>query len=148
VVAGVSGGGLPTRAVLILGVSNLLADGLSMGVGNYLGIRSQEGARRAQNLPEEEALPARHGLATFAAFVTAGILPLLAYTVPALAAHRFEASILLTCVALYGVGSARALVTDDRGWVAGLEMLGLGLAVAAAAYWCGAAVALFVDKLP
>jgi VIT1/CCC1 family predicted Fe2+/Mn2+ transporter len=147
VVAGVSGGGLPARAVLIIGASNLLADGLSMGVGNYLGIRSQEGARRAQNLPEEEALPARHGLATFAAFVAAGVLPLFAYTVPALTAHRFEASVLITCAALYSVGSARALVTDDRGWVAGLEMLGLGLGVALAAYWCGAGVALFVDAL-
>lgn len=142
VVAGVSGGGLPTRAVLIVCVSNLIADGLSMGVGNYLGIRSQEGARRAQELPEEEALPARHGMATFAAFVVAGLVPLLAFVLPAMAARRFETSIVLTVAALYGVGSARALVTDDRWWVAGLEMLGLGAAVAAAAYGCGALVAL------
>ena len=38
VVAGVTGGALSARAVLILGVANLLADGLSMGVGNYLSI--------------------------------------------------------------------------------------------------------------
>ena len=34
VVAGVSGGNLSVRAVLVVGVANLLADGLSMGVGN------------------------------------------------------------------------------------------------------------------
>jgi VIT1/CCC1 family predicted Fe2+/Mn2+ transporter len=38
VVAGVTGGALSARAVLIVGVANLLADGLSMGVGNYLSI--------------------------------------------------------------------------------------------------------------
>ena len=50
-VAGVAGGALSGRAVLIVGAANLFADGLSMGVGNYLGIRSQESAR------EEEAIP-------------------------------------------------------------------------------------------
>ena len=50
VVAGVTGGALSARAVLIVGVANLLADGLSMGVGNYLSIRSHESALAAENL--------------------------------------------------------------------------------------------------
>jgi hypothetical protein len=50
VVAGVEGGALSASAVLIVGVANLLADGLSMGAGNYLSIRSREGARAAQGL--------------------------------------------------------------------------------------------------
>jgi VIT1/CCC1 family predicted Fe2+/Mn2+ transporter len=70
VVAGVAGGELSSRATLIIGVANLFADGLSMGVGNYLSIRSHEGALAAENLPEEEASPVRHGLATLLAFMT------------------------------------------------------------------------------
>ena len=54
VVAGVTGA-LSPRAVLIVGAANLFADGLSMGVGNYLSIRSNESARAAEDLPEEEA---------------------------------------------------------------------------------------------
>src|SRR5690349_7438812 len=65
VVAGVEGGALTRRAVLVVGFANLLADGLLMGVGNYLSIRSQEIVRRTLALPEEEACPARHALATF-----------------------------------------------------------------------------------
>ena len=57
VVAGVTGGTLQPVAVLVLGVANLLADGLSMGVGNYLGIRSDERVREKQDLPEQEAFP-------------------------------------------------------------------------------------------
>ncbi|RLI10153.1 hypothetical protein DRO42_02210 [Candidatus Bathyarchaeota archaeon] len=41
VVSGVVGAHLPTSVILILGFANLLADGLSMGVGNYLGTKSE-----------------------------------------------------------------------------------------------------------
>src|SRR5688572_29122925 len=93
VVAGVTGGALSPRAVLIVGVANLIADGLSMGVGNYLSIRSDESARAAQNLPEQEAAPARHGLATASAFAAAGAVPLIPYAIGAPAGARFTASV-------------------------------------------------------
>lgn len=41
VVAGVAGANLPWSTVLILGFANLLADGLAMGLGNYLGTKSE-----------------------------------------------------------------------------------------------------------
>ena len=84
VVAGVAGGGLSLNVVLVCGVANLFADGLSMAVGNYLSIRSHESVLETRGLPEEEAHPTRHGLATFLAFVAAGALPLLPYLLPAL----------------------------------------------------------------
>src|SRR4030095_15203555 len=89
VVAGVTGGTLAPVTALLLGVPNLLADGLSMGVGNYLGIRSDERVREAQQLPEQEAFPVRHGLATFLAFVSAGAVPLVPYVFSAIATDRF-----------------------------------------------------------
>lgn len=77
VVAGVAGGALSRKVVLVIGVANLLADGLSMAAGNYWAIRSREGVLRTQNLPEEESQPVRHALATFLAFVLAGAVPLM-----------------------------------------------------------------------
>ena len=144
VVAGVTGGSLTARAVLIVGAANLIADGLSMGVGNYLSIRSNESALEAQDLPEQEARPARHGLATSFAFVVVGALPLVPYLSPDVAIDRFFFSVLLTLSALFGVGAARAIVTVDRWWTAGLEMLLLGAIVAAAAYGSGYLVAAAV----
>jgi hypothetical protein len=41
VVAGVIGAGLSTRAILILGVANLVADGFSMAMSNYMGTRTE-----------------------------------------------------------------------------------------------------------
>lgn len=138
VVAGVTGGALSARTILIVGAANLFADGLSMGVGNYLSIRSAESARAAIDLPEEEASPVRHGAMTLAAFVVAGCVPLLPYV---FGPGSFLLCALLTLAALFAVGSTRSFVTIDRWWVAGLEMLGLGLVVAAAAYASGALAA-------
>jgi vacuolar iron transporter family protein len=145
VVAGVAGGGLPLRAVLIVGAANMLADGLSMAVGNYLSIRAHESVLEAQGLPEEEAAPIRHGAATFLAFVVAGVVPLGPYMVPALPIDRFHLSIALTLLALFGVGSSRALVGNERWWRAGGEMAGLGAVVAAVAYGSGALVAAAIS---
>jgi VIT1/CCC1 family predicted Fe2+/Mn2+ transporter len=143
VVAGVVGGGLSPRTVLIVGAANLLADGLSMGVGNYLSIRSNESARAARKLPEEEASPVRHGLATLLAFVVAGAVPLAPFAL-GFVDHGLTLSSALTFAMMFIVGASRSLVTVDRWWVAGLEMLLLGMAVAAAAFGSGRIVSMVV----
>lgn len=60
VVAGASGAGLSSTVVIILGVANLIADGLSMGLGNFSGTKSKreyEAAQRHRELWEIENLP-------------------------------------------------------------------------------------------
>ena len=145
VVAGVAGGALSHAAVLIVGAANIAADGLSMAVGNFLAIRSHESARAADNLPEEESRPLRHAVATFLAFVVAGSVPLVPYVVPVLREKEFSWSIVSTLAALFAVGAARTMVTADRWWIAGLEMLLLGAIVAATAYAAGAVIAAAVS---
>jgi VIT1/CCC1 family predicted Fe2+/Mn2+ transporter len=146
VVAGVTGGTLAPVTVLVLGVANLLADGLSMGVGNYLGIRSDERVREAQQLPEQEALPVRHGLATFLAFVVAGAVPLLPYMFFSAATNLFAASTGLSLAVLFVIGAARARVGTGSWWANGIEMLVLGIIVGAAAYYAGAFVSGLVQN--
>ena len=148
VVAAASGAALTARTVLIVGMANLFADGLSMGVGNYLSIRSHEGALAAVGRPEEEAFPARHGAATFLAFVVAGFLPLLPYALGASIPGGLWTSVFVTFATLFAVGALRALVTVSRWWVAGIEMLALGLGVALAAYVSGAVVAGLIGAGP
>ena len=60
VVAGAAGASLSAGIVLIMGFANLLADGLSMAVSNYLGARSQQDAwaeERQREIWEVEQLP-------------------------------------------------------------------------------------------
>jgi len=141
VVAGVAGGSLSDVAVLIVGAANLAADGVAMGVGNLLAIRAHESALEADGRPEEETYPWKHGFATLVAFVMSGAVPLLPYLLPGTGAARLRWSALLTMASLFGVGVARAVVTRDRWWRTGFEMLLLGGLVAAAAYGAGALVA-------
>lgn len=145
VVAGVAGGGLSLRVVLIIGAANLVADGLSMAVGNYLAIRSHESVLEAQDLPEEETFPTRHAIATFLAFVSAGAVPLLPYMLPGLLVDRFIASIALTFGAMFVIGALRALIANVRWWKAGVEMLSLGAVVALLAYASGGLVARLLE---
>lgn len=63
IVSGVVGASLPTSVILILGLANILADGLSMGVGSYLSTKSEQDffkkerereAWEIENVPEGE----------------------------------------------------------------------------------------------
>ncbi len=198
VVSGVAGARFGTGVVLVLGLANLLGDGLSMAAGAYLSARSDldyyrrerereeweiehfpEGEReelrtvyrdmgfseedvetlvRIQTrdrklwvdmmmvhelgLLRENVRPFRSALATFAAFVTAGAVPLLAYvaglTHPWPASVMFAWSVAATGATLFGLGAARTLVTGV-GWLrGGIEMLMVGGAAAAVAYGVGA----------
>ena len=64
---------------------------------------------------------------------------------PLFRGREFGSSCIATATALFAVGAARTAVTVDRWWVAGLEMLGLGLVVAGAAYAAGALIASMVS---
>ena len=137
VASGVVGASLSDRIILILGFSNLLADGFSMGASNFLAQRSY--AEAADRADRQQA--ARHGAATSAGFVVAGMIPLVAYIVPLTDDARFPIAIALTLSTLFAVGAARAFVTH-LGWIrSGLEMLCVGALAAAVAYSIGALAA-------
>ena len=66
VVAGVAGASLSSGVVLILGFANLIADGLSMAIGDYLSTKAENEYNKAErarekweveNYPEGEKKP-------------------------------------------------------------------------------------------
>jgi len=144
VVSGVAGGALSPIAVLVVGAANLSADGVSMGVGNFMAIRADERARAASGLPELEAHPWKHGLATLMAFVAAGSVPLVPYLLPLVPARQLAWSIAGTFATLFVLGMLRSRITQEAWWKAGLETLLLGAVVALAAYGAGALASSFL----
>ncbi|MBI2430754.1 MAG: VIT1/CCC1 transporter family protein [Candidatus Levybacteria bacterium] len=194
VVAGASGASLSPTIVIILGIANLLADGVSMGASNFLGSRSEKDFARAQlkkedweidNLREleieevrdiykkkgfmgqdlekavsiitgnrevwldtmmkdelgilldEKDSPFKHGIATFVAFVIAGVFPLLPYLLPGIE-QPFVISSVIGAVTLFTVGALRTLITTVSFVRGGLEMLFVGGSAAVIAYGVGA----------
>lgn len=191
VVAGVAGASLSSTIVLVLGFANLLADGLAMALGNYLGTKSEADYINSEkvmeswevdNLPQEETAEIRHiykqkgftgkdldravniiisdktrwvnemmiselgltpefdahpgkkGLATFIAFILAGLMPLTPYI---LGISSFAASAAMTGLTLFFVGSLRSLVTRRHWFRSGIDMLFVGAIAATVAYFTG-----------
>lgn len=140
VVAGVAGAALSPRIVLILGISNLLADGFSMGASNYLAIRSRSSTEFEISGSISEPYAVRHGIVTFAAFVMAGSMPLLAYFLPVIEQQRFAVTATIGAFTLFVIGAARTLLARGSWWKKGLEMLSVGGVAATLAYSVGALV--------
>jgi VIT1/CCC1 family predicted Fe2+/Mn2+ transporter len=197
IVSGVAGAQLGAGVVLILGVANLLADGISMATGAYLSNRSEreyyERERQreqwqitqypaveqqvlrgiyasagyndtdAERLVEiqarypdrwattmlieelgllaDERKPWGIALTTFAAFVIAGVVPLLVYILgffmPIAPTVAFVISLILSALALFGLGAAKVWVTERNPWRSGLHMLLVGGLAAGVAYVVG-----------
>ncbi|OGJ01217.1 hypothetical protein A3G53_03655 [Candidatus Nomurabacteria bacterium RIFCSPLOWO2_12_FULL_44_11] len=142
VVAGVVGAELAPKVIIILGIANLLADGFSMAASNYLARKSEqeyESSSGTAITPAELQTgrrPIKNALATFAAFVLAGAIPLLPYLF-GLQTNVFRSAIFATSIALFTVGSLRTLITAVRWWRGGLEMLAIGALASAVAYFIG-----------
>ncbi|MBI2121509.1 MAG: VIT1/CCC1 transporter family protein [Candidatus Sungbacteria bacterium] len=197
VISGAAGAGLSSGIVVILGLANLLGDGISMGLSNFLSLRSERDFHRMERsreymeiekFPHEEreevrvALrkwgiteehipvmvesitrdkkrwvdfmmveelgivedridsPLTHGFMTFAAFLIAGILPLIPYLFGVEEDLQFLVSFMATALALFAVGAARSLVIKMPWFRAGLEMLMVGGLATGAAYMMGGIV--------
>lgn len=151
VVAGVSGAGLDSRIILILGIANLLADGLSMAVGDYLGEKAEADMRNSRH---GEGYHRFHpvwmtGVITFISFVIVGSFPLLPYGAAATGLdielrHQLFGSILATGIGMFLIGSIRTVVTGGHWARNGFQTLGIGAVAATIAYLAGGLVERFM----
>lgn len=80
--------------------------------------------------------PKVHGLATFGAFVFAGLFPLIPYVLP-IGGNAFLISIIFGAGTLFAVGALRSIVTAVGWFRGGIEMLLIGSSAASVAYFAG-----------
>ena len=143
VVAGVMGASLGSLVVLILGFANLLADGFSMAVSNYLSTKSDSDLNKKR--PHKN--PIKTGLATFISFFVMGLIPLLSFVsdlfIPL--ENVFLYSTILTAVGLFSVGFVKGEITRKRPFVSGLETLFIGGIAAALAFAAGYLLKTFLS---
>lgn len=135
VVAGVAGADLGVRVAVILGLANLVADGISMGASNYLALKS-ELQQKGESIAHE--MPWRHGMATFAAFLVAGTIPLAAYVVTPDPAWALPVAGIVAAATFFVMGASRAPFVGRGRFRCGMEMLVIGVAAGASAYGIGA----------
>lgn len=141
IIAGTVGAGLNAGIILILGISNVLADGFSMASSNFL----SERAKIAQGETHES--PLKSALATFTSFVVVGSIPIIAFIgnifFGMFEQNAFVVSGIMTALAFVMIGYVRGYITGEKPLVAALETLAVGTTAATVAYVVGA----FVEKI-
>ncbi len=145
IIAGAAGAGFPPAVMLVLGVSNVLADAWSMASSNYLSAKS-ESQRDGDDHSHHNALSS--AAATFASFVLVGCIPLLSY-IASFAfgigqGHEFVSSIILTGAAFIFIGTMRGRVAGVSVVRAAVETLVIGAVAASVAYFVGSWIEVLI----
>lgn len=144
VVAGATWWNLSIEVILILGFANLIADGVSMSIGNYLSTKAEmdqyikeHGKQDPNQMP-----PSQTALATFIAFVTLGFFPLLIYVLQYFGLQTNPDQIFLRGSVITGavfalIGLTKWIVTHTSLIKSTAETVGLGAVAAILAYYVG-----------
>ena len=143
VVAGSLGASLPHSVVVILGLANLFADGLSISTSVYLGVKSE--IEFEQNKGKKIKLglrPLINGLVSFMAFGVAGFVPLVSYIFKF--DNAFDVSSALVVFALIIVGIFRGFISGKNIFKTSVENLFIGGTSALVAYLVGEFAKLYL----
>ena len=135
VMAGATGADLPSRIIIILGLANLFADGFSMGMGAYMGEKSEQQYNDKQQITSNTSDPVMTGLFTFFSFILIGFLPIL--PVIFLPHLGFWEILALVATVLFILGSLRSKITDVSWWRSGLEVMMAGVVASLIAFVIG-----------
>lgn len=136
VVAGSLGASLPSSVIIILGLANLFADGLSISTSAYLGVKSE--IEYEQNSGQKIKLgnrPLSNGLISFVSFGIAGFIPLISYIFKF--NNSFYVSMILVAISLLIVGIFRGLVSNKHIIRTAFENLLIGGSSAVVAFTVG-----------
>ena len=133
VVAGAVGGNLGITPIVILGFSNLLADGFSMAVGDYLSSTTEKSVVKGKAV--------KNAGATFLSFIFFGLIPLLSYLLinvfSIFRVHTFMMACILVSLALTLLGFVKALITKKSKLKEIFRTVLIGLIAALFAYYVG-----------
>ena len=151
-----------TNAVVVLGVANLLATGLSMGIGDYMGtVAEHEAVTKHVHTPDTAAAPRtfpaggddlearrttravkaaalRSGFTMFLSFIVFGGVPLFAYLpiAPEMSSSaRRSLSTMLCGASFWALGAVRARMSDASVMWTAMTMALTGSAAAAVSFF-------------
>ena len=139
IVAGSSFLSASTSVVAVVGSSSLIADGMSMGVSEYLSVRGDEMLRKESLSPA----PNWCGVACFASFILCGFLPLLMFVAGDAA---LLGAISISFLVLLCLGCVRARVTGEVLLWSLVETTSLGSLASGIAFAVAAISSGFVES--
>lgn len=144
VVAGATGWSLDVNVILILGFANLIADGVSMSIGNYLSTQAERDQYNKEHGhdPHNQMPPMQTALATLLAFIALWFFPLLIYVLQSYGlwlsdTELFTRACIITGATFIGIGRTKGIVTHTSVLKSVAQTLSLGAIAAVLAYFVG-----------
>lgn len=148
VVSGVVGANLPVGVIVIMGLANIAADGLSMSIGRYeSGVSEQEidnyivhKTKVSARLMNDRLSPVGGALVTLLSFIVVGMVPLTGYVLALVnntPVPTFAETVVYTLTALFVVGVVKGWALGGSKTKSGLFSLLVGGSAAAIAYGIG-----------
>lgn len=137
IVAGATGGELIQRVITILGISNVLSDGYSMGISRYLSSKAEieQGLLKDKNAIQS-------GVFTFISFVIIGIMPILPFFI--YNGNKAKTISLIIAIILFAmIGYIKGYILKQSVFNKSMETLFIGLSAALISYYVG----IFVNKI-
>lgn len=144
IIAGIAGANLDASIVVILGFSNVLADGFSMASSNYLSEQSHQEQHPGH---DHHQAPIKTALATFISFITIGSIPVVSYIaapwIPYFTQQPFFFAMICTAITFIGIGATRGIISGKHPVRSALETFIIGAIAAGVAYCVGS----FLEKI-
>lgn len=140
IIAGSEGGSLVRKVILILGISNVLSDGFSMGVSRYVSSKTeiQQGMLSGKNAVISSFV-------TFLSFVIIGMIPILPFLLLNKEIAK-KTSLILALITFFSIGYIKGYIIKDSPLKNGLEVLSIGIIAALISYIVGHYVSKYEDK--
>ena len=134
IISGVTGAKLDTKIIIILGVSSLFSDAVSMGMSDYLSIKANKKMDKDKDMNENTS-----SLITFISFIVFGLIPLLTFIFLLRMNQKniFIKSLLATMISLFILGSYQSKFTNEDSIKLGLTTAGHGLVASLVSYNIG-----------
>ena len=148
IISGAMGALLNSTIILILGFTNLVADGFSMAISNYFSIKSENELEKNIKIKHKKN-ELKTAFATFFAFFIIGFMPLISFVVSSitkshfLIENQFKYSVILTGFALIIVGWFEGKITKKGEIKSSIKTLIIGGIAALLAFFVG----YFVNSL-
>lgn len=145
IVAGSSGGSLLRNVILILGLSNVVSDGFSMGVSRYVSSKTEinQGFLKGKDATIS-------AIVTFISFILVGILPLLPFIFINNNSknNRYATyiSLSIALVVFFSIGYLKGIVVKEKKpYKSALEILLLGLIASLISYIIGKYTSKYIE---
>ena len=133
IISSIEGAKLNINYLIIIALSVLISDAMSMGISDYL---SSKAAKQLKNNNDNDETPIKNGVVTFGSFIAFGLIPLVLFINmnKYFPKNRYKNTVLSMTIAFFIIGSIQAIYTKEIWYISGVQTVLYGMLTSLLAY--------------